>query len=48
MKQDVLDMIETCFCSEITNKVYYYLDKVVVYLENGQKAKITVRSYKGE
>lgn len=48
MKKEVLDMLQTYCDAEITNKVYYYLDKVIVHLENGQKVKITTRSYKGE
>ena len=39
MKKEVLDIIETYCDSEITNKVYYYIDKIIVYLENGQKVK---------
>ena len=47
MKKDVLDMIEICCNREVTNKIYYYIDRVIVHFDNGQVAKVTTRSYKG-
>ena len=48
MKMKVLDMIKFCLKSEVLNKIYCYNDNIIVYLDNGEKVKITTRIYKGE
>ena len=48
MKKEILEMMETYFNAELTNKVYYYLDKIIICFDNDTKVKITTRSYKGE